>query len=184
MVAAVNLSWLVRWNLVTFSGWRRCCSIAIFSYQLYAFEAGGPVLWDILSTLFARMFSSVKVPSQFKVELILPLFKGKGLEAHNKDNYLGIAMFSVFCNVFEMKYEMPDLVLKRRTQLRVMVNAGLQGGVPWLKGTSGRNKSLAQMKEREKCKKNEPSPTSMRQMVLEIFHFKVRNLSNMDVAIL
>ena len=31
---------------------------------------------------------------------------------------------------------------------------------------------------------NERSPTSMRQMVLEIFHFKVRNLSNMDVAIL
>ena len=38
------------------------------------------------------------------------------------------------------------------------------------------------MKEREKCKKNEPSPTSMRSVVLEIFHFKVRNLSNMDVA--
>ena len=31
--------------------------------------------------------------------------------------------------------------------------------------------------------KNEPSPTSMRQIVLEIFHFKVRNLCNMDVAI-
>ena len=30
--------------------------------------------------------------------------------------------------------------------------------------------------------KDEPSPTSMRPMVLEIFHFKVRNLSNMDVA--
>ena len=30
---------------------------------------------------------------------------------------------------------------------------------------------------------NEPSPTSMRQVVLEIFHFKVRNLSNMDVTI-
>ena len=28
------------------------------------------------------------------------------------------------------------------------------------------------MKECEKCKKEEPSPTSMRQMVLEIFHFK------------
>ena len=27
---------------------------------------------------------------------------------------------------------------------------------------------------------NEPSPTSMRQMVLEIFHFKVRNLGKMD----
>ena len=54
---------------------------------------GGPVLWE---------FSSVKIPSQFKVELILPLFKGKGLEAHNKDNYRDIAMFSVFCKVFEM----------------------------------------------------------------------------------
>ena len=51
------------------------------------------------------------------------------------------------------------------------------------KGNSSRKKSLAQMKEREKCKK-EPSPTSVRQMVLEILHFKVRNLSNMDIAIL
>ena len=40
--------------------------------------------------------------------------------------------------------------------------------VEHLKGNSGRNKSWAQLKEREKCKKNEPSPTSMRQMVLEI----------------
>ena len=31
--------------------------------------------------------------------------------------------------------EMPDLVPKRRTQLRVMVNAGLQGGVPWLRNS-------------------------------------------------
>ena len=63
---------------------------------------GGPVLWDILSTLFARMFSSIKVLSQFNVELTLPVFKGKGVEAHNKDNYRGIAMFSVFCKVSEM----------------------------------------------------------------------------------
>ena len=54
----------------------------------------------------------------------------------------------------------------------------------YLKGTSGRKKSLAQMKERKKCKKKEPSPTSMCPMVLEIFHFKVRNLSNMGIAIL
>ena len=33
------------------------------------------------------------------------------------------------------------------------------------------------------AKKNEPSPTSMRQMVLEIFHFKVKNLDKMDIAI-
>ena len=30
---------------------------------------------------------------------------------------------------------MPDLVPKRRTQLRVMVNAGLQGGVSWLRNS-------------------------------------------------
>ena len=55
---------------------------------------------------------------------------------------------------------------------------------PLLKGTSGRKKSYDQMKEREKCKKNEPSPTSIHQMVLEIFHLKVRNLGKMDIAIL
>ena len=33
-------------------------------------------------------------------------------------------------------------------------------------------------------KTNEPSTTSMRQMVLEIFHFKVRNLGKMYIAIL
>ena len=32
--------------------------------------------------------------------------------------------------------------------------------------------------------KNEPSPTSMRQMILEIFQFKVRNLGKMGIAIL
>ena len=31
--------------------------------------------------------------------------------------------------------------------------------------------------------KNEPSPTSMCQIVLERFHFKVRNLGKMDIAI-
>ena len=35
------------------------------------------------------------------------------------------------------------------------------------------------MKEREKIQKNEPSLTSVRQVVLEISHFKVRNLSEM-----
>ena len=41
------------------------------------------------------------------------------------------------------------------------------------------------MKERKKnAKKNEPSLASMHQMVLEISHPKVRNLSKMDVAIL
>ena len=31
--------------------------------------------------------------------------------------------------------KMPDLVSKRRTQLRVIVNADLQGGVPWFRNS-------------------------------------------------
>ena len=53
-----------------------------------------------------------------------------------------------------------------------------------IKGNLRSKKKLSSNERARKMKNNEPSPTSMRQMVLEIFHFKVRNLSNMDVAIL
>ena len=51
-----------------------------------------------------------------------------------------------------------------------------------LKGTSGRKKVKLKWKSVKNAKK-EPLPTSMRQMVLEIFNFKVRNLGKMDIAI-
>ena len=49
-------------------------------------------------------------------------------------------VFSAFTGMnpsfyWSLTSEMPDLVPKRRTQLRVMVNAGLQGGVPWLRNS-------------------------------------------------
>ena len=44
------------------------------------------------------------VPSQSRTFFILPLFKGKGAKVYNKENYRGIAMFSVFCKVFEMVF--------------------------------------------------------------------------------
>ena len=34
--------------------------------------------------------------------MILPLFKGKGLKACDKDNYRGITMFTVIIKVFEV----------------------------------------------------------------------------------
>ena len=52
-----------------------------------------------------------------------------------------------------------------------------------IKGNLGSKNVKLKWKSMKNAKK-EPSPTLMRQMVLEIFHFKVRNLSNMDVAIL
>ena len=59
-------------------------------------------LWSILSILYFRMFYSIKVPQSLKLELLLPLFKGKGTKASNEDNSRGIAMFSVFCKVLEL----------------------------------------------------------------------------------
>ena len=53
-----------------------------------------------------------------------------------------------------------------------------------LKGQLHSKNKFSSNEERETCKKNEPSPTSMRQMVLEISHSKFRNLSKMEVAIL
>ena len=108
----------------------------------------GPVLWDILSTLFARMFSLVKVPSQFKVELILLLFKGRGLEAHKKDNYCGIAMLSVFCKVFEM------ILLRKLEQIAELkgyfshMQFGFSEGVGCLEASCVISESINQLLEK------------------------------------
>ena len=48
------------------------------------------------------MFSTHNVPSSLKIQLLLPIFKGKKLKASNKDNYRGITLFSVFCKAFEL----------------------------------------------------------------------------------
>ena len=53
-----------------------------------------------------------------------------------------------------------------------------------VKGHLRSKKQLSSNERAWKMQKNEPSTTSMRQMVLEIFHFKVRNLGKMDIAIL
>ena len=63
---------------------------------------GGKQLWQVLSDLFVSMYSTRNVPSSLKIQLLLPIFKGKKLKASNKDNYRGITLFSVFCKVFEL----------------------------------------------------------------------------------
>ena len=39
-------------------------------------------------------------------------------------------------NFWSLTWNNPDLVPKNRTQIRLLVNVGLRGGVPWLQGTS------------------------------------------------
>ena len=38
----------------------------------------------------------------FVLGVILPLFKGKGAKANNKDNYRGITLFPTLCKIYEM----------------------------------------------------------------------------------
>ena len=42
------------------------------------------------------------MPENLKTGVILPLFKGKGAKANNKDNYRGIIMFPTLCKIYEM----------------------------------------------------------------------------------
>ena len=67
---------------------------------------------------------------------------------------------------------------------RLMTSAALLKNSIFIKEKFQSKKGKAQMKELEKCKNPELSLSSMRQMVLEIFQFKFRNWSKIDVAIL
>ena len=53
----------------------------------------GPTLWRHLFLLYQDFFQIHTVPENLKTGVILPLFKGKGAKANNKDNYRGITMF-------------------------------------------------------------------------------------------
>ena len=68
---------------------------------------GGPSLQSVLHKLYCHMFESSVVPAESLVSMVLPLFKGKGLKASEKDNYRGITLFHVALKVFEM------VILKR-----------------------------------------------------------------------
>ena len=62
----------------------------------------GPTLWNHLFLLYRDFFQTNAVPENLKTGVILPLFKGKGAKANNKDNYRGITMFHILCKMYEM----------------------------------------------------------------------------------
>ena len=55
---------------------------------------GGPILWKLLHDLYWVFFGKSSLCKTLKTGLVLPLFKGKGAKANNKDNYRGITLFS------------------------------------------------------------------------------------------
>ena len=62
----------------------------------------GPKRWLLLHQLFQDFFDKFSVCDELKVGVILPLFKGKGAKANNKDNYRGITLFPTSCKIYEM----------------------------------------------------------------------------------
>ena len=62
----------------------------------------GPDLWILLQDVYQEFFESCMIPKSLKSGIILPLFKGKGAKANNKDNYRGITLFPTLCKTYEM----------------------------------------------------------------------------------
>ena len=50
----------------------------------------------------SSFFNSLSVCDSLPTGVILPLFKGKGAEANNKDNYRGITLFSTLCKIYKV----------------------------------------------------------------------------------
>ena len=62
----------------------------------------GPPLWRLSFHLYQQFFENFSVSKSLKTGIILPLFKGKGAKANNKDNYRGITLFPTLCKIYEM----------------------------------------------------------------------------------
>ena len=62
----------------------------------------GPDLWILLQDVYQEFFESCIIPKSLKSGIILPLFKGKGPKANNKDNYRGITLFPTLCKIYEI----------------------------------------------------------------------------------
>ena len=62
----------------------------------------GPPLWHLLHELYGQVFLNFTAPRSLKTGFILPLFKGKGAKANNKDNYRRITLFPTLCKIYEM----------------------------------------------------------------------------------
>ena len=63
---------------------------------------GGPPLWQLIFELYREFLEQSSASKSLKTGLILPLFKGKGAKANNKDNYRGITLFPTLCKIYEM----------------------------------------------------------------------------------
>ena len=62
----------------------------------------GPPVWRLWFEMYQNFYANGSVCQSSKTWVILPLFKGKGAKANNKDNYRGITLFPNLCEIYEM----------------------------------------------------------------------------------
>ena len=62
----------------------------------------GPPLWELLFKLYQLFFQTFSAPKSLKMGIILPLVKGKGVKANDKNNHHGITLFPTLCKIYEM----------------------------------------------------------------------------------
>ena len=64
--------------------------------------SAAPLIWKHLFCLFQEFFLNGSICSTLQTGIILPLFKGKGAKANNKENYRGIILFPTLCKIYEI----------------------------------------------------------------------------------
>ena len=62
----------------------------------------GPPVFRLLFEMYQNFYANGSVCESLKTGGILPLFKGKGAEANNKDSYRGITLFPTLCKIYEI----------------------------------------------------------------------------------
>ena len=73
----------------------------------------GPPVWRLSFEMCQNFYANGSVCESLKTGVILPLLKGKGARANNKDNYRGITLFPTLCKSYEMVFS---------TDLKTMLN--------------------------------------------------------------
>ena len=71
-------------------------------HRLRTHSIRGSVTLATLISIISSFFVNYSVSADLKTGIILPLFKGKGAKANNKDNYRGITMFPTLTKIYEM----------------------------------------------------------------------------------
>ena len=62
----------------------------------------GPPFWKLLFQQYQTFLDNFSVCDSLLTGVILPLFKGKGAKANNKNNYRGITLFPTLWKIYKM----------------------------------------------------------------------------------